>query len=148
MATLLGIATKAAKYAPMQLQDAGELTVEKGLIGDWRGKQKKRQVTVMTQAAWDQACAALGTPLLWTERRANLLVDDLPLFESSGSRLYIGDAVLEVTCETDPCERMEKVQPGLFAALRPEWRGGACCRVLQPGNIYLGMEVRLSSYYE
>lgn len=143
IATLLGIATKAKKYAPMQLQDAGELTLDKGLLGDWRGKQKKRQVTLMTQAAWDIACEQLGTPLLWTERRANLLVDDLPLFETTGARLYVGDAVLEVTCETDPCERMDQVQPGLFAALRPEWRGGVCCRVVQPGAIQVGMEVKL-----
>lgn len=144
MAKLLGIATKAAKYAPMQLQESGELTLDKGLIGDWRGKQKKRQVTVMTQASWDKACEVLGTSLLWTERRANLLVDDLPLFESQGACLYLGDAVLEVTCETDPCERMEKVQPGLFEALRPEWRGGACCRVVKPDVIQVGMQVRLS----
>ena len=35
---------------------------------------------------------------------------------------------LEVTGETDPCERMEEIQPGLFQALAPGWRGGVTCR--------------------
>jgi MOSC domain-containing protein YiiM len=51
--------------------------------------------------------------------------------------------VLEVTRHTDPCERMEALAPGLFAALTPDWRGGACTRVLMGGRIAVGDEIRI-----
>jgi MOSC domain-containing protein YiiM len=55
----------------------------------------------------------------------------------------LGDAVLEVTGETDPCERMEEAQAGLFQALAPEWRGGVTCRVIANGTIHVGMDIQL-----
>ena len=81
--------------------------------------------------------------LPWQTRRANLLVDALPLHRSTGVRIVLGEAVLEVTGETDPCERMEEAQPGLFQALAPDWRGGVTCKVLANGVIRVGMDVEL-----
>lgn len=129
----------------MQLIHSGELSLHAGLVGDSRGKPGPRQVTLMTQAAWHAACAEIGILLPWTERRANLLVAELPLHQTTGSRIVIGDAVLEITGETDPCERMSAVHPGLFNALAPDWRGGVCCRVLRGGSITLGMGLELVS---
>jgi MOSC domain-containing protein YiiM len=45
--------------------------------------------------------------------------------------------------ETDPCERMEKLAPGLRAALTPDWRGGVCTMVLAGGEIAIGDEIRI-----
>lgn len=143
MAKLLGIAIKSAKYAPMQEQTSAEVTLEKGIAGDHRGKPGKRQVTVMSLTAWNTACAEIGEALPWTTRRANLLVDDLPLQETTGSRLLIGNVVLEITGETDPCKRMETARAGLFNALNTEWRGGVTCRVLQGGTLATDMDVTL-----
>jgi len=142
-AKLLGIAIKPQRLQPMQELATVELSVELGLIGDSCGKPGPRQVTLMTQTAWRAACADLGVDLPWTTRRANLLVDDLPLFQTTGARIVIGDAVLEITGETDPCSRMEKAQQGLFEALRGDWRGGVCCRVVQGGLLALRMSVVL-----
>lgn len=142
-AKLLGIAIKPKRLQPMHTLAATELSTESGLAGDSRGKPGPRQVTLLTQAAWRAACAELHVDLPWTTRRANLLVDDLPLFESKGSRLTIGQAILEITGETDPCSRMEKAQPGLFKALRRDWRGGVCCRVIRGGLLELGMNIEL-----
>lgn len=128
----------------MQTLAAVEMSIESGLLGDSCGKPGPRQVTLMTQTSWRAACADLGVDLPWTTRRANLLVDDLPLFQSTGARIVIGDAVLEITGETDPCARMEQAQQGLFEALRQDWRGGVCCRVVQGGRLVLGMDVELS----
>lgn len=142
-ASLLGIAVKPQRRGPMQLIDAGELSPLAGLLGDSRGKPGPRQVTLMTLTAWHAACNEIGVILPWTERRANLLVGDLSLYQSTGSHILVGEAVLEISGETDPCARMTAVHPGLFDALRPDWRGGVCCRVLKGGTIAMGMEVEL-----
>ncbi|MEN6587840.1 MAG: MOSC domain-containing protein [Sulfuricella sp.] len=146
--TLLGIAVKPVRLQPMQLHEAAELSEQAGLVGDSRGKPGPRQVTLLTLAAWHAACAEIGVIFPWTERRANLLVGDLPLCQSAGARIVIGDALLEITGETDPCERMTAVHPKLFDALVPDWRGGVCCRVLRGGAITLGMEVELARVNE
>ena len=49
----------------------------------------------------------------------------------------------EITRETDPCERMEALAPGLKAALLPDWRGGACAMVRQGGVIAVGDRIRI-----
>ncbi len=137
MSTLLGIAVKSAKFAPMRAEEQGQLNTETGLLGDWRGKPGKRQITVLALTDWQTACAELGIERPWTDRRANLLLADVP--KIPGSRIALGEAVLEVTGECDPCERMQAVHPGLFDALAKDWRGGVTCRVLQGGEIFLNM---------
>jgi MOSC domain-containing protein YiiM len=143
MASLLGIAVKQQRKGPMSQQDEAMITTRAGVAGDWRGKPGKRQVTLMSLTDWQAACGELDVALPWQTRRANLLVDMLPLYRSTGSRIVLGEAVLEVTGETDPCERMEQLQPGLFQALVPAWRGGVTCRVIDNGVIHVGMEVAL-----
>ncbi len=143
MARLLAIATKPHRRADMVARDVAELTCEHGLAGDWRGKPGPRQVTLLSHAAWREACADLGMDLPWTFRRANLLVDDLPLEAATGKHLVLGEAVLEITGETDPCARMEEARQGLYQALRPHWRGGVTCRVIKNGILDIGMEVQL-----
>lgn len=142
-ASLLGIAIKLQRLQPMQLVNAGELSLCNGLVGDSRGKPGPRQVTLLSLAAWQAACNEIGIILPWTDRRANFLVEDLPLYQSAGSRIVMGDAILEISGETDPCSRMTAVHPGLLNALTPDWRGGVCCRVLRGGVVTLGMRVEL-----
>lgn len=143
MPHLLGIATKPRRKAPLVLKDVAMLSSLSGVVGDWRGKPGKRQVTLMSLSDWHIVCDEIGTELPWQTRRANLLVDALPLYQSTGSSILLGDALLEVTGEADPCERMEQEHPGLFQALVPDWRGGITCRVIRNGVIRLGMEVKL-----
>lgn len=145
MATLLGIAIKPRPRDKMLLCEQALLDTENGLIGDCCGKPGKRQITLLSLKDWQAACATLGLELTWQTRRANLLVDQLPLYQSTGSKIQLGEALLEITGETDPCERMEQAQTGLFQALLPEWRGGVTCRVLRGGAIHLGMTVELHS---
>ncbi len=128
----------------MRLIAGGELGVDFGLSGDSRGRPGPRQVTLMSLTAWREACAELGGEQLpWVQRRANLLVDALPLAGSTGQRIQLGEALLEITGETDPCSRMEGLREGLFKALARDWRGGVTCRVLHGGRLELGMAVTL-----
>ncbi len=114
-----------------------------GLVGDCCGKSKKRQITLLSLNDWQAACVSLGIKLPWQARRANLLIDQLPLYQSTGARIQLGEAVLEITGETDPCERMEEAHPGLLQALQPRWRGGVTCKILQGGIIRLDMTVEM-----
>jgi MOSC domain-containing protein YiiM len=144
MIVLNGIAVRAASRAPMQLRETASITAESGVEGDLRGRPGRRQVTVLSAGGWRAACEALGTTLEWTARRANLLIDGLTFDPShAGAIIRIGDVELQITQETTPCSRMEQACPGLKNALKPEWRGGVCCRVLQPGRVALGDAVAI-----
>ena len=81
--------------------------------------------------------------VLWTARRANLLVEGLDLLEATGAQLRVGGAVLEVTGETKPCGRMDQEAAGLRNTLVPGWRGGVTCRVLTGGLIRVGDDAEM-----
>ena len=132
---LLGIAIKEAKRAPMILKEEAIVSTEKGIEGDYRGKPGNRQVTVVSQGSWDNVCKDLNQSLPWIARRANLLVDGIILEKSTGSFLQIGKLVLEITGETEPCHRMDEFFQGLQEVLKPGWRGGVTCKVVNSGNI-------------
>lgn len=138
MGRLLGIAVRTATKVPMSELAAAEVSTARGVADDFRGRPGKRQVTVLAREAWEAACARLDAELPWTLRRANLLVEGLDLEQTAGRRLRVGGALLEVTCETDPCRVMDLQHPGLREALAPDWRGGASCRVLEGGPIAVG----------
>lgn len=143
MAQLLGIARRAQKRAVMETLDRVEVTVGAGVEGDFRGKPGKRQVTLMSREAWQATCDDLGEDLPWTTRRANLLVEGLALDDTAGKQIKIGDLILEITRETDPCERMDVARQGLLSAMIKDWRGGVCCRVISSGKITVGDKVEI-----
>jgi MOSC domain-containing protein YiiM len=124
------------------------VTLAGGIGGDFRGSMRgkpyRRQVTLIERADWEAATAEVGCSIGWEQRRANLLIEGLDLPQVKGVRLRIGaDVVLEVTRETDPCERMETLAPGLKAALLPDWRGGVCAMVVAEGAIAVGDDIRI-----
>lgn len=114
-----------------------------GILGDSRALGGTRAVTVISKESWEAACTELGRELPWTARRANLLVEGASLVDSLGARLEVGEAFLEVTGETAPCERMDEVTAGLRACLAPRWRGGVTCKVVVPGRIRVGDAVKV-----
>jgi MOSC domain-containing protein YiiM len=145
---IAGIARHALAKAPIETIARARVTLEGGIAGDHRGAMKgkpyKRQVTLMEAGDWAAAMADVGHDIPWEQRRANLLVEGLDLPQVEGKRLRIGaDVVLEVTVETEPCERMEALAEGLRAALTPDWRGGICTMVIAPGEIAVGDEIRI-----
>ncbi len=76
-------------------------------------------------------------------RRANPFVDGVALANSTSARLQIGDALLEITGECDPCFVMDKQHRGLRKALAPDWRAGVTCRVLRSGGVAVGDAVSI-----
>ena len=142
MGLLLGIARAARKRAPLAEVGEAEVTLSLGVVGDARGTKAGRQVTVLFREGWEAACRDLDASLPWTTRRANLLVEGVPV-PGLGARLAVGELLLEVTDETKPCQVMEAAHPGLRRALTPEWRGGVTCQVLQGGVIRVGDRVEV-----
>ena len=148
-----GIARHAKSRAPMETLERALVSRDLGLEGDIRGpvpegKKGNRQITLIEAESWDAALSDLGGPdgLVWSDRRANLLVSGVRLPREAGKVIAIGKSLrIEVRCECDPCNRMDALRPGLCAALEPDWRGGVCGRVLSEGAIAIGDEVRIES---
>ena len=142
MSSIRAIAIKNRPRVAMQVIDSAKITVANGILGDFRGTQQDRQITILSEPAWHKACAEIDADLPWTTRRANLLVDEVE-FDTSylGKTVRIGEVELMVTGETDPCSNMDAQHQGLTAALTPDWRGGICCNVVKPGEIKIGDQV-------
>jgi len=139
MSRLRGIAIKSAPRQPMQELQRADISVERGIAGDFRGAQRDRQVTLLAESAWRAACAEIDADLPWTTRRANLLVDGVDFDAAwTGRSIRIGTVELVVTEETAPCSLMEAQRAGLRSALASGWRGGVCCRVASGGAIAVG----------
>ncbi len=150
MGMIAGIARHARPRGPMEVLDRTAITVEAGLDGDFRGAVKpggrgRRQVSLIERGDWEAAMADLGARHHWSARRANLLVDGLDLPQRDGARLRIGEVVLMITKECDPCSRMEEIEPGLKAALTPDWRGGVLAKVISGGVIAVGDRIEVES---
>lgn len=145
MSTLIAIGFKPIKQKPMTLVTKASVTGSHGVEQDVFGRPGNRQVTVMSKDQWQATCAELKTILPWTTRRANLLIEGLSFTpENIGKILEIGELKLEITGETEPCKKMEIAHTGLEAALKPDWRGGVTCRVLNDAQICEGDIVRLN----
>ncbi|ABV85340.1 MOSC domain-containing protein [Shewanella pealeana] len=144
MASLIGIAFKTEKRGQMITVEQAEVTQAKGVENDIFGRPGKRQITVMSIQKWRLACNEIDNQLPWLTRRANLLIDGLSFSSQDvGKQLIIGKLILEITGETDPCEKMEMAYPGLEQALMSDWRGGVTCRVITGSNIKIDDNVEL-----
>ena len=142
---VLDMQRKEKLRAELEQITVANVSVEKGIEGDLRGVMKDAQITLVSKDAWTAALKDLKPTreVTWNERRANIYVDGLNFNESTGATITIGDVVLEVMSETDPCEIMNAAYPGLMDALLPDWRGGARTKVLQPGTIRIGDKVTM-----
>jgi MOSC domain-containing protein YiiM len=132
---------KRFKRGPMDAAESATLKAGKGLVGN-ANQGGRRQVILLEEEAWRDALADLGDPgLNPATRRANLLLAGIRLEGTRGRILRVGACRLQIFTECPPCERMDEARPGLKAALRPHWRGGACAQVLEGGEIRVGDEV-------
>lgn len=153
MGRLGGIARHGRSRGPIETLHHVSVTREHGVRGDLRGairpgKTGRRQISLIEAESWEAALHELGPGtdrvLPWHVRRANLLVERIRLPREAGKVIAIGKTLrIEVTCECDPCSRMDEIQAGLKLALLPDWRGGVLGRVLTDGDISVGDEVRI-----
>lgn len=144
MAKVIGICSRIKEKAPMVVFTSAKVSFAHGIGDDSRGLIRgDRQVTVMTQEGWDDACKDLGSRLHWTTRRANILIGGLDLEDTKGLILKIGSFYLEITGELKPGGRMDEERVGLKKALTPNWRGGVTCKIISEGMVNENDEVKL-----
>ncbi len=143
MGNIIGIARREKLRAEMETIDSVYVDEKTGLSGDIRGTALKRQVTLLSAKAWSEVCRELEADLPWTTRRANILIENIDFHQDTDYKIQIGEVLLLVTRQTDPCSRMDEQYNGLTNALMSNWRGGVCCSVVRGGDISLGDEVKL-----
>jgi len=137
MAVLHGIWIKRAHRGRMDAAVRATLVAGTGLATN-ANQGGRRQVTVIDLERWHELMDRLGADLETSARRANLVIDSLDLFDSRGKTLRVGTTRLHILGETRPCERMEEALPGLQAAMRERWGGGAFAEVIHGGEIAVG----------
>jgi MOSC domain-containing protein YiiM len=139
-ARLQAIWIKRARRGKMDPVPSADLVAGQGIVGN-ANQGGRRQVTIIEREVWQQRTRAAGVELDPALRRANLMVSGLPLAQSRGRRLRIGECILEIAGETKPCERMEEAAPGLRQSMYDDWGGGAFATIVKGGTIKVGDDV-------
>jgi MOSC domain-containing protein YiiM len=128
---------KRFKGGPMDPVMFAEAVPGRGLAGN-ANQGGKRQVTLIDESRWKEACAELGVDVDPSARRANVMLRGIDLEGMRGRTLRIGQMRVRIYNETRPCEQMEDAEPGLRVALQPRWRAGAYGEVVEGGVITVG----------
>ncbi|WP_059015331.1 MOSC domain-containing protein [Mycobacterium sp. M26] len=127
---------------PVRAVDSVTAEAGIGLVGDRYHGAKHRHVTIQSQEFLDRAAADLGYDFDPGATRRNITVDAGEIPTQPGSRLQIGEVVLEVVRVAAPCRLLDdSVGPGAAAALRR--RAGSVCRLLTSGTIHVGDAVEV-----
>lgn len=140
--TVKAIAHRAVDSDPMIEADSVNVLPGRGIDSENR-KAGEREITLLSVQSWADACKELGQEIPWWIRRANLLIDGVPLGDTIGRHIRVGPVEIQVHGETKPCKIMHGQVPGLTRALAKECRGGVYGEVLVGGVIRVGDEVRV-----
>ncbi len=134
---VLGIALRTAVEGPMKEVRTIYGFTGRGLEGDLQSSPH-RGITFISARQWEDVTREVGTVLIWHARRANVLVDCGSMEPLIGKEVRLGEMRIRIQGETQPCGLMDKIRPGLRAALTPDCRGGVHGEILKGGSFSVG----------
>jgi MOSC domain-containing protein YiiM len=140
---IVNIWIKRAHRGVMDPVSEAQLIAGRGLVGN-ADQGRRRQITIIDEAAWRDAAAETGFDVDPSKRRANVMLRGIALAESRGQLLRLGGCLVRILGETRPCERMEEAQPGLQKALGTGWRAGVFGEIVEGGPIRVGDRAELA----
>ena len=107
---------------------------QKGIEGDASFGRSKRQILIISHDVVDSYGLMPG------DLRENITVSQFNLSAiPAEARLSIGDVVLEVTGDCNPCDRLEELRIGLMDEIHGN--RGILARVIEPGEITVGQTI-------
>ena len=132
----------------MRAIEQGTLIPERGIEGDryhagigsfsrWPGSG--RNITFIEEEVIDAIRAEGGLDLSAGQHRRNIVTRGIRLSELNGQFFRIGDVLLHGSRECAPCNYLERLVPGSFAALKG--RGGLRAEIHEAGIIRVGYDI-------
>jgi MOSC domain-containing protein YiiM len=138
--------------APLQSVEVVELIEGKGILNDARyfgrldrdsGQPSRRQVSLIEREQIADHALALGMPSIPAGSvRSNIETSGLNLIALLGQEIEIGQAVLFLYSQRDPCEKMDAVCRGLRERMMNR-RQGVLAEVRRSGQVRIGDAIRL-----
>lgn len=159
MAKVVAVCKKMEPGLPKAVVEAIQVLPDYGVVGDYHAgplvrhrylirkdplRPNVRQVLLSDTAIMAEV-RAQGIPLEPGELGENVVLEGLAVMSlPPGTRLEVGEALLELTEARAPCSQLDAVHPGLQAAVThatdafPRWDAGMFARVLRGGWIRVG----------
>jgi len=130
-ATVIHLQLKPAEGAPMKPVLSATAITGYGLKDDANAGRSKRQILIIERELLDEFRLPIG------DVRENITVQGIRLAGmAAGTRVRVGNVLLEATLDCAPCQFIEDKRPGLRAAM--EGKRGTLFRVIAGGEIKVG----------
>jgi MOSC domain-containing protein YiiM len=131
--TIASLQVCAKHREPMQKLERVQVVQDHGLQGDYHAQTGggTRQVLLMDEETLTEFELSAGVVKENITTRGLVLKTLAP-----GTRLRMGDAVLEITQSCTPCKHMDDIREGLRTALQGQ--RGMLARVIQGGELRVG----------
>jgi MOSC domain-containing protein YiiM len=135
-ATVIHLQIKPAEGAPMKVVTSVEAMANHGLRDDANAGRSKRQMLLIERELLDEFQLPSG------DVRENITVQGIQLAGmAAGTRVRVGQALLEATLDCAPCQFIEDKRPGLRAAM--EGKRGTLFKVIEGGEIKVGDSIQI-----
>jgi MOSC domain-containing protein YiiM len=140
-ATVVNLQLCPGNRLPMEPVTAAKAIENLGLAGDRHAKaDSERQVLLIEAETLEKLGLRAG------DVRENITTRGIALMELPiGARLRIGEAMLELTIECEPCSLMDELRPGLRETLKGQ--RGMLARVTQSGTLSVGDAILIESSF-
>jgi len=128
---------KPAEGASMRPVPSAMAITGYGLKDDANAGHSQRQVLIIERELLDEFQLSAG------DVRENITVQGIQLAGMApGTRVRVGQALLEATLDCAPCQFIEDKRPGLRAAM--EGKRGTLFKVIEGGEISVGDVIRIA----